>query len=361
VTGLRFVAVGWLNQRRFHPYATVHNNIKNDLLGNKTDAYPYNLNCGIKTAIIMKTLRFRFTELASRIGPANPLVQIALRTACRGVHLRFSSTHIDVMQEKRIIRIAMRHFPYAPDMARHFDHYFCQVVAISENGSAVVDYSQPRLHQYLKSGLEFEFSSLAEEVDAIEDYFRWYRPQPGNTVFDIGAYCGASAHFLSSMVGPSGKVYAFEPDPLNYALLQRNIERHALANVAAVQAAIADKNGEAEFFSEGALGSAMAQFSQRAPAGQSVRVATITFADACARYGVPSYAKVDIEGAEIAMLGAATDFLRTHRIHFALDTNHHVEGVLTATKVEGIFRSCGYRTESSSSSGFMTTWASPQW
>jgi len=245
-------------------------------------------------------------------------------------------------------------------MARRFGHYYNQVVARSEGDFAVVDYSQPRLHQYLKSGLEFEFSSLAEEVDAIEDYFRWYRPQPGDTVFDIGAYCGASAHFLSAMVGPSGQVYAFEPDPLNYALLQRNVERHAMTNVVAVQAAIADKNGETDFFSEGALGSAIAQFSQRAPAGKRIRIETMTLADACGRYGVPSYAKVDIEGAEIAMLSAAADFLRTHPIHFALDTNHSVLGELTAKGVENIFRSGGYRTESSDSSGFMTTWASPQ-
>jgi hypothetical protein len=91
-----------------------------------------------------------------------------------------------------------------------------------------------------------------------------------------------------------------------------------------------------------------------------VQVETITFADACSRYGVPSYAKVDIEGAEIAMLTAAAAFLRTRRIHFALDTNHHLDGKLTAAGVEDIFRSCGYRTESSDRSGFMTTWASPQ-
>jgi FkbM family methyltransferase len=161
------------------------------------------------------------------------------------------------------------------------------------------------------------------------------------------------------MVGKSGRVYAFEPDPLNYSLLQRNVERHSMNNVVAVQAAIADNNGETEFFSEGALGSAISQFGQRAPAGKRIQIKTMTLADACECYGVPSYAKVDIEGAEIAMLSAAADFLRTHPIHFALDTNHSILGELTAKGVEDIFRSTGYRTESSDSSGFMTTWASP--
>jgi FkbM family methyltransferase len=245
-------------------------------------------------------------------------------------------------------------------MARHFDHYFNQVVPRSEGDLSVVDYSRTQLHRYRKTGLEFEFSSLAEEVDAIDDYFRWYRPQAGDVVFDVGAYCGASAHYFASIVGSAGKVYAFEPDPLNFTLLQRNIERHALNNVIPVQVAISDKNGYAEFYSEGALGSTIAEFSQRASAGGHASVETITFADACARYGLPSYAKVDIEGAEVAMLDAAAPLLRKERIQFALDTNHFVDGKMTAKRVENVFRACGYRAESSDSSGFMTTWAAPQ-
>jgi FkbM family methyltransferase len=297
--------------------------------------------------------------MASRAGPDNVVLQLALRALCRGVNLRFSKNQIDIIRGKKILRIASRHFPYAIDMARYFDHYFNQVFSRSENDSAVVDYSQPRVHRYSKSGLEFEFSSLVEEIDAIEEYFHWYRPQPGDTVFDIGAYCGASAHFLSTLVGPSGKVYAFEPDPLNFSLLQRNIARHFLTNVIPVQTALAGTNGETEFFSEGALGSTIAQFSRRAPAGTRMQIRTMTFADACMHYGMPSYAKVDIEGAEIDLLTAAAEFLCSHDIHFALDTNHYCDGVPTAKPVEAIFGRIGYRSESSDSSGFMTTWASP--
>jgi FkbM family methyltransferase len=307
----------------------------------------------------VKSLHYRLTELASRAGADSVLVRLALRGFCRGVSLGFSKNHIDIVQGTKILRIASRHFPYAIDMARYFDHYFSQVVSHSEEGFAVVDYSQPRAHRYSKSGLEFEFSSLAEEIDVIEEYFRWYRPQPGDTVFDIGAYCGASAHYLSSLVGQSGKVYAFEPDPLNFSLLQRNIARHRLTNVIPVQIALAGTNGETEFFSEGALGSTIAEFSRRAPAGTRVRIETMTFADACTHFGVPSYAKVDIEGAEIALFTSAAEFLCSYGIHFAIDTNHYCDGALTAKPVEAIFQRLGYHSESSDRSGFMTTWASP--
>ena len=89
-------------------------------------------------------------------------------------------------------------------------------------------------------------------------------------------------------------------------------------------------------------------------------VQTLSLADACARYGTPDLAKVDIEGSEIEMLAAAAPFLRSNPIQLAVDTNHWVDGKLTAPAVEEILRSCGYETESDNGIGFMTTWARPR-
>ncbi|MGB6630872.1 MAG: FkbM family methyltransferase [Terriglobales bacterium] len=309
------------------------------------------------------------TRFTSILGPRDS----ALRTACRrlamriacaqhGARLSFTKDCIDVSKDKRTIRIAMRHFPYAQDMSRSFEHYFGQIEPIGPAGQAgrlVVDYSRPQLHRYVASGLEFELSSFAEEVAAIESYFRWYRPKPSDIVFDLGAYCGVSSYYFSQMVGSTGKVYAFEPDPVNFSLLQRNIARHSLTNVVAVQVAISAGSGFADFFSEGALGSTLSEYSSRVSVGEISRVKTITFEQACATYGVPAFAKIDIEGAEVAVLAAAAEFLTTHPIHFTLDTNHLVDGKLSNRAVETLFASCAYDAESSDESGFMTTWARP--
>ena len=305
-------------------------------------------------------LHYRIAQALQRLGTKNLLTRAALRWRCRATQLRFSRDHIDVVRGGCAIRVADRHLAYLADMSDNFDHYFNQVEAQVDGGIALVDYSQPHLHRYRNSGLEFEFASLAEEIDALDDYFRWYTPQPGDTVFDIGAYCGASVYRLAQLVGPHGKVVAFEPDPTNYELLGRNVARHKVGNVIAVPAAVADRRGRMEFFAEGALGSTLAACSTRGTAFSSISVETMTFADACAQYGVPTFAKVDVEGAEIALLSAATATLRQHPIHFALDTNHRVGGKTTASVVESIFRAVGYRAESSAGSGFMTTWASPQ-
>ena len=97
-------------------------------------------------------------------------------------------------------------------------------------GNREVDYSVPRMQQ-LSNGLEVEISSMPEELPALDSYFRFYRPAAGELVFDIGAYCGLFTYELSKLVGPEGAVIAFKPDPLNVALLRRNIEHHALKNV----------------------------------------------------------------------------------------------------------------------------------
>jgi FkbM family methyltransferase len=276
---------------------------------------------------------------------------------CNHVRAEFGDSYIDVIRRSQVIRISKLHMPYVIDLAHSFEDYFTPVVPKIQGNREIADYSQPRLHKFRENGLEFELTSLPEEVSALEGYFRWYRPAAGDVVFDVGAYCGVSTYHFSKLVGISGHVYAFEPDASNYESLNTNIERHQLANVTALRIGLAGHNGAAEFHSEGALGSTIARSAAR-PSARSVEyIETITFEEACCRFGVPSFAKIDIEGAEIEMLEASRDFVASHAIQFAVDTNHRVNGKLTFTAVESILTKCGYEVESSNSSGFMTTWA----
>lgn len=278
-----------------------------------------------------------------------------MRLRCRPLVLKFEGDYVDVSKDSRTVRLAAKHFPYAYDMVDHFDLYFNQVVPEKGGAGLLVDYSGPKLQRY-KNGLEFELSSFPEEMEAIGEYFHWYEPKPDDLIFDIGAYCGVTAYHLSKCV-PKGKVYSFEPDPINFRLLARNIKRHGLKNVTPLPYGISDKTEKAAFLSEGTLGSRLERHSTRTTIGDIYSVQTLSLADACARYGVPNLAKVDIEGSEIEMLAAAVPFLRSNPMQLAVDTNHWVNGKLTASAVEEIFRSCGYETESDDSVGLTTTWA----
>ena len=178
--------------------------------------------------------------------------------------------------------------------------------------------------------------------------------------FDIGAYCGVFTYELSRIVGPGGRVIAFEPDPLNVELLRRNVERHKLANVTVVQAAMSDHDGSQQFNSEGALGSALTSAMDRPSADQTMTVPTITLERACREYGPPAFVKIDAEGSEIEILSGAQEFLTAQTIQFVLDTNHIRYGKTTNGPVESLFAASGYAAESSEDhGGFMTTWAKP--
>jgi hypothetical protein len=199
------------------------------------------------------------------MGAASPFVRFLLRRRCRPASLSFTSQYVDVQLDQRIIRIAAKHFPYAVDMAQNFASYFSQVEPQQVGTNLLVDYSAPKLQTY-PNGMQFEVSSIPEEAEALKGYFYWYRPKPTDTIFDIGAYCGVSTYHFAKAV-PHGKVFAFEPDPVNYALLCRNIERHQLANVISIDSAISGTSGREAFSSEGTMGSLLKRHSSRATLG----------------------------------------------------------------------------------------------
>lgn len=68
---------------------------------------------------------------------------------------------------------------------------------------------------------------------------------PGDWVIDIGANVGHYTKRLSELVGPRGRVIAFEPMPATFALLAANVQRFAHPNVTLFNAAVSDKIGEA--------------------------------------------------------------------------------------------------------------------
>jgi FkbM family methyltransferase len=66
---------------------------------------------------------------------------------------------------------------------------------------------------------------------------------PGMVVLDIGANIGALTVPLAQMVGPTGRVIAFEPQRLAFQLLNANIALNSLANVQALRLAVGADDG----------------------------------------------------------------------------------------------------------------------
>jgi FkbM family methyltransferase len=261
----------------------------------------------------------------------------------------------------RAILLPERNRDYAVDAAQHFETYWNAV----EDRNGVLDFRRPAVHTYRDSGLQFLFPGSPEEPDAIDAYYHRGPPRAGATVFDCGAYAGVSAYHFSHAVGPSGRVIAFEPDPIAFNCLTHNIQAHGLTNVVPIRKAIAGTTGVRLFNADHAMGASFADIVIRGLETEKVEVACLTLGDACTSLGVvPDFVKIDIEGAELEAIGGALDFLPSLRTMFAIDSSHVPTGPHarrgernTAPGLERLFRSAGYRVESNDQYRLMTTWA----
>ena len=75
--------------------------------------------------------------------------------------------------------------------------------------------------------------------------------QPGMVFVDIGANIGYYTVLASSLVGATGKVFAFEPDPKNFAFLKKNITENHCHNVLVNQKAVGAATGQLLLYRSG--------------------------------------------------------------------------------------------------------------
>lgn len=133
----------------------------------------------------------------------------------------------------------------------------------------------------------------------------------GDTFYDLGANVGFFTLIAARLVGPSGRVYAFEPAPETASFLRANVARNALPHVAVYENAVAATSGTAELLV--APGSLLSRLSAVAgpretvaleQAVERVEVETVSLDDLIAAESLrpPTLIKIDVEGAEIEAL-----------------------------------------------------------
>src|SRR5262249_18759416 len=125
---------------------------------------------------------------------------------------------------------------------------------------------------------------------------------PGQTVIDIGAHIGLFSILMARQVGPTGRVFSFEPTPFTRSVLARVIHLNDCEKVVAVCGeAVSGVTGEATFYDTGTT--IPCQNSLVHPAGNGHRrgipIATIRLDDFVFGQGLqPRCLKIDVEGAE---------------------------------------------------------------
>lgn len=140
--------------------------------------------------------------------------------------------------------------------------------------------------------------------------------QTGNVVFDVGAHAGYYTLLSSVLVGPGGKVFAFEPNPDNYHNLDKHVEINGVANVVLMEYAVGNENGYS-FFEFGS-GSGTGHLSNEG----AFKVQTVRLDDIVMEKKVsPDFIKIDTEGAEMLVLRGAKQILSDKRPVIFLSTH----------------------------------------
>lgn len=113
-------------------------------------------------------------------------------------------------------------------------------------GRAIVAVLPERaLHGFKKAYYAYLLSHSPESWQEKDSTVVKHLVRAGDSVIDIGASIGEYTKFLSTLVGPSGHVYSFEPNPPTYDFLSHNVRKLNLGNVELFNSALSDMKGTA--------------------------------------------------------------------------------------------------------------------
>jgi FkbM family methyltransferase len=145
--------------------------------------------------------------------------------------------------------------------------------------------------------------------NAVRDEIR-----PGDVVLDVGANVGGLSIAFSRCVGQSGAVFAFECNPKMIRWIQRDLAANGVTNVELIERAAWSRSNQRMtlHLHDTYYSSASSLFWDW---GQGeLEVETISIDDLCsARNLAPRLIKLDVEGAEDAVLEGARATLERHR------------------------------------------------
>ncbi len=115
---------------------------------------------------------------------------------------------------------------------------------------------------------------------------------------DIGAHIGYYTLLFSRLVGPQGRVVAFEPSSENFQMLKANIELNACSNVVLEKKAVADGSGRRVLARNDAAPLSSTGSLVWGSGGEEVETISL---DEYFRGGLQrvAFVKVDVEGAEL--------------------------------------------------------------
>jgi FkbM family methyltransferase len=167
--------------------------------------------------------------------------------------------------------------------------------------------------------------------------------RPGDVVYDVGANVGPFAAQFLSWVGRTGWLYAFEPNPVCLYFLRANLADSRQRNYTILPFAISDETGLAAFtlnYGSSLIGSSEGLFAGRKP-GHHIQVDKRSLDSLVASFHLkaPRFIKIDVEGAEAAVVSGMRHTLERERPALMIELHGRASASHTLGQLAGV----GYR------------------
>ena len=150
----------------------------------------------------------------------------------------------------------------------------------------------------------------------------------GDIVIDVGANIGYYTLIFAQLVGKSGKVFAFEPEPKNFEILKKNIAINNYDNVIVEQKIVSEKNGKMKLYVSNSdiVGH---RIQQMRDLENFVEVESVTLDDYMKKLSLDdkvNFIKIDVEGFEPNVLEGSKKVLEKNN-HLKIFTEFNREVV----------------------------------
>ena len=183
-------------------------------------------------------------------------------------------------------------------------------------------------------------SGIIGEIFSDEVYDRYFTPEKGSIVIDVGAHVGTYTLKAASRVGNTGHVYAIEPSPTSYALLKHNIKINSFKNITPLNIALSNQNGKQKLY----LANKPSHATVVNPSNKYVKVDSRKLDDIIQQHTSKriDIIKIDAEGAEKEILLGALNTLTHSTSKIVVAAYHYPEEL---DELSLILRKCGFSTK----------------
>lgn len=150
---------------------------------------------------------------------------------------------------------------------------------------------------------------------------RWVRAylKPGMTVVDVGANVGYYTFLAASLVGPTGRVYAFEPSPYAFERLAEAVRLNGIPHITAIQSGLGEVRGKVRLFLPEQAGNHTPSM-LASGMGRPIDVSVQTLDEYVVNEELNGIdlLKIDVEGFEPQVIRGAQQLLREHKVRAIL-------------------------------------------